>query len=310
MNDPIDRPPTQPASATRASKPVDQGESLVDRIEAVEGFIEIADRLVAVGDLKWTDVEADYRLLATNVALRRQLESLRSAIILARQGFGHLAVSFVRASLEDVIYLGFFVPLPLEDSQKLFLLLGNWDATRSLLAQRAYIGDESMKTLWYPVGFLDAVQLKRNEVRAQLKKLQKHHKWSGGDLPSAAWIAEKAGKKDLYDYLHAATSRSLHFSAGEIMRRGWGHPSGKMITNKPEFRAHLASLALDQLWRLYVETWEVTLPLMEAAAISSDDSSGYTDMEPVLNRLLVLGKVPLVHAHEWNLAPEGLLRAR
>lgn len=310
MNDPVDKPTTQPAGTTGTSELVGHGGSLMDRIKAVEGFIEIAERLIAAGDLKWADVEADYRLLAVNVALRRQLESLRAAVVLAQQDLGHLAVSFVRASLEDVLYLGFFVPLPLDDSQKLFLLLGNWDATRSLLAQRAYIGDEAMKTLWYPAGFLDAVQLKRDAVRDQLKDLRKHHKWSGGALPSAAWIAEKAGKKDIYDYLHAATSRSLHFSAGEIMRRGLGNPSGKMITDKREFRAHLASFALDQLWRLYTETWQVTLPLLEAAAITSDDNLGLADMEPVLNRLLTLGRVPLVHAHEWNLTPEGPLYLR
>jgi hypothetical protein len=278
--------------------------------ERQKSLIEVAGRLVAVGDLKWVDVDADYRLLAINVALRRQLESIRAAVVLARQDLGHLAVAFVRASLEDVIYLSFFVSLALDDSQKLFLLLGNWDMTRSLLAQRAYVGDDVMKELWYPTGLLDAVQLKRDEVRSQLKELQKHYKWPGGDLPSGAWIAEKADQKDLYDYLHAATSRSLHFSAGEIMRRGWGHPSGKLITDKPEFRAHLASFALDQLWRLYVETWKVTLPLMDAAAISSDDSLGFVDMKPVLSRLLALGRVPLVHAHEWNLTPEGPMNLR
>jgi hypothetical protein len=310
MSGSIDMPRAQRTGAPGVSEPVDHGGRLVERVDAVEAFIEVAGRLVAVGDLKWAEVDADYRLLAINVALRRQLESIRAAVVLARQDLGHLAVAFVRASLEDVIYLSFFVSLALDDSQKLFLLLGNWDMTRSLLAQRAYVGDDVMKELWYPTGFLDAVQLKRDEVRSQLKELQKHYKWPGGDLPSGAWIAEKAGQKDLYDYLHAATSRSLHFSAGEIMRRGWGHPSGKLITDKPEFRAHLASFALDQLWRLYVETWKVTLPLMDAAAISSDDSLGSVDMKPVLSRLLALGRVPLVHAHEWNLTPEGPLSLR
>jgi len=62
----------------------------------------------------------------------------------------------VRASLEDVMYLGCFVGLDLVDSQKLFKLLGSWDALRSLLAQRDYVGDEVMAQLWYPTAFLDA----------------------------------------------------------------------------------------------------------------------------------------------------------
>jgi hypothetical protein len=74
---------------------------LVERVDAVEAFIEIAGRLVAVGDLKWVDVEDDYRLLAINVALRRQLESIRAAVVLARQDLGHLAVAFIRASLDE-----------------------------------------------------------------------------------------------------------------------------------------------------------------------------------------------------------------
>jgi hypothetical protein len=154
-------------------------------------------------------------------------------------------VAFVRASLEDVLYLRFFASLSIEDSQKLFGLLSDWDVTRSLLAQRAYIGDDDMKKLWHPTGFLDAVQFKRDNVRVQLKELQQKYKWSGRDISSGAWIVEEADEKELYDYLHAATSRAVHFSAGEIMRRGWGDPTGKMITNMPWFRAHLAVFALD-----------------------------------------------------------------
>ncbi|WP_204017919.1 DUF5677 domain-containing protein [Sphaerimonospora thailandensis] len=308
VEDSRDVPHSEPAAAADLTGLVGHTAGVTERVEAVEAFIDVASRLVAVGDLRWAEVEADFRLLAINVALRRQLESLRAAAMLTRQNFGHLAVVFVRASLEDVIYLSFFGSLTLEESQRLFLLLGNWDATRSLLAQRDYVGDDVMRMLWYPPAFLDAVQAKRDEVRLQLRELKKHYGWPGGDLPPGAWIAERAGQKDLYDYLHAATSRALHFSAGEIMRRGWGHPSGKMITDKPEFREHLASFALDQLWRLYVETWGAAGMLMEGAGISSDDTLDSADMEPVLSRLLTLGKVPLVHAHEWNLAPEGPLR--
>lgn len=309
MSAPNDAPDADSAGAASASDSADVAERLSERVEAVEAFVDIASRLTAVGDLKWADVEADYRLLAINVALRRQLESMRAATTLARQDLGHHAVAFVRASLEDVMYLGFFGSLPLEDSQKLFLLFGAWDTTRSLLAQRGYVGDDVMKSLWYTETFLDAVQLKREEVRSELRLMQQHYRWAGGDLPSGAWVAERVGQTPLYNYLHAATSRSLHFSAGEIMRRGWGDPTGAMITDKPEFRAHLASFALDQLWRLYVDTWHVTSPLMEAAAISTDDGLGFSDIEPVLSRLLSLGKVPLVHAHEWNLTPAGPLRA-
>lgn len=283
--------------------PINRATPLTERIGAVEEFADVAARLLSVGDLRWADVEVEYRLLAVNSALRRQLESIRAAVLLSRQDLGQLAVAFVRASLEDVTYLGFFVRLDLPASQKLFKLMGNWDTVRSLLAQREYVGDEVMARLWYPEAFLDAAVDLRERIKAELQALQKQYRWSGGLLPSGNWIADEAGQRKLYDYLHAATSRALHFSAGEIMRRGWGEPSGKIITDMPEFREHLASFALDQLWRLHVETWKITIPFLEAAGLSSDESLKWDEMKPILDRLADIGKVPLVHAHEWNLSP-------
>ena len=51
----------------------------------------------------------------------------------------------------------------------------------------------------------------------------------------------------------------------------------------------------------------VTTPLLEEAGISSDESLGLEGREPVISRLVTLGKVPLVHAREWNLTPQGPL---
>jgi hypothetical protein len=63
--------------------------------------------MVVVGELKWAAVDANYRLLAINSSLRRQLETIAAAIMLAKQDLGHLAVAFVRGSLEDMMYLTF-----------------------------------------------------------------------------------------------------------------------------------------------------------------------------------------------------------
>jgi hypothetical protein len=294
-------------SVTEGNGPVDRSTSLIERIEAVGEFAEVTGRLLVVGDMKWADMEADFRLLAINNALRRQQETMQAAVLLARQDLGHLAVAFVRASLEDVMYLEFFLSLDLDDSQKLFTLLGIWDSLRSLIAQRNYIGDEEMAQLWYPKAFLDSKIADKEKIKTELKALQKQYKWSGGMLPSGDWIADRAGKQGLYDYLHAATSRALHFSAGEILRRGWGQPSGKLSTDKTEFREHLTHFALDQLWRLHLETWQASEPLLEASGISSDEELTFDVIKPALDRLGAAGKVPLVHAREWNLTPDGPL---
>ena len=73
------------------------------RVEAVEAFVNLADRLFEIRGVEWSAVEHDYRLLAVNAAFRRQLESIKAAVVLTKQNLGHLAVAFVRAALEDVI---------------------------------------------------------------------------------------------------------------------------------------------------------------------------------------------------------------
>lgn len=276
------------------------------RVDAAEEFLRVAERLVILSQLKWADVEADYRLLAINSALRRQLECLSGAVALARSGLGHLAVGYVRPALEDVMYLRFFLRLPLDESQELFVALGTWDQLRSLIAQRNYIGDEQMESLWYPKQFLQEADGAKIQARARLRDLQKKHAWGGGDVPSGAWIADQADERALYDYLFAASSRAIHFSAGEMLRRAWGTPGGILITDKPEFRGHLAEFALDQLVRLYFKTISVVMPLIERSGVTSEEGLEFDEhLKPVLERVMSFGEVPLVHTYEWNLTPDN-----
>ena len=101
------------------------------RVEAVEAFISLADRLFEIHAIEWSAVEDDYRLLAINGAFRRQLESIKAAIVLAKQGLRHIAVTFIRAALEEMIYLKFFLDLDQVASQRLFILLvGGMDFDR------------------------------------------------------------------------------------------------------------------------------------------------------------------------------------
>jgi hypothetical protein len=277
------------------------------RVEAVEAFVSLADRLFEIRAIEWSAVEDDLRLLAINAAFRRQLESIKAAILLTRQSLGHLAVAFVRSALEEVMYLKFFFELDQTDSQKLFILLGRWDGLRSLLSQRAFLGDEVMKNLWYSTEFLDAAETKRSETRKALKELQRQYKWSGGIVPSTDWIAQRVGMRQLYDYLYAATSRILHFSAGEVMRRGWGSPTGQMSTGEPPVREHLAEFALYQLVLLFFEVWNIVDDTSPAGIILAKGVKT-TEMDAVVKRIATLGQVPMVHAAEWNLRPDGPLR--
>ena len=136
-----------------------------------------------------------------------------------------------------------------------------------------------------------------------LRELKQQYGWTGSLLPPGRWVADRAGQRELYDYLAAASSRALRFSAGEITRCGWIEPTGKPVTDKPAFREHLACFALDRLWRLYLDTWQVAVPMLERAGIRNDHSLHDEDMITAVARLRETGSVPLIHAHKWNLPP-------
>ncbi|MEU4673921.1 DUF5677 domain-containing protein [Amycolatopsis sp. NPDC023774] len=279
------------------------------RLAAVETWIAAEKQTFIIGDLSWDTAWSDLRRIAANYVLRRQLEALDATVVLTKAGLGHLAVGFVRPALDELLWMLWIKDLPHRDAQDLLMAMGRSDAIRSLLAQRAYVGDAVMQELWYPVRFLDAQEQQLTPVKDELKRLRGKFNWSGGQLPSASWVAEQSGHKDLYDYLHAATSRALHFSMGEVMRNGWGEPGGKLVTLKPEFRNYRTDFALHHLPMLFLQTAIACSDFLDSAGITGPEDEALAEQLTAAAKALgEFGRVPLVHAHEWNLTPNGPLR--
>lgn len=285
-----------------------EASSLSDRLDAVELWPAEAKRLV-VGTMAWEQSHADLRALAVNYILRRQLEALDATVTLVRADLGHLAVTYVRPALDELLWLAWLDSIPQELSNQLLSAMGRSDAIRSLLAQRAYAGEAAMNELWYPSEFLDAVAAEQPNVAAELRALREQLSWAGTPLPNAAWVAQQTGRSDLYNYLHAATSRALHFSMGDVMRNAWGQPGGIVTTRKFEFQRYRAAFALYQLPVLFLRTAAVAAPYFEQAAVTSSGEMHLgQDILTAAELVANLGRVPLVHASEWNLTPDGPLK--
>jgi hypothetical protein len=172
-----------------AEKPVVSTQADTERARAVGALLTAARRLIEVGDLRWEEVQEDYRLLVVNYVIRRQPESLEAALKLASENLAHLSVAFVRTALEEMLWVRFLASLEVETSQRLLLAMANYDGLRSLLAQRGFVGDDVMASLWYPVEFLDAAERKLVSVKEDLKQLRAELGWRG-TLPSGDWVAE------------------------------------------------------------------------------------------------------------------------
>jgi hypothetical protein len=290
--------------AVDAPIPPETNESSSRRLQALKNFSATVSEAVRLGPLAWDESNPDLRALAINSSVRRQRDAFEGAIALGDAGQGHLAVAFVRAFLEERMWVAFLGSIARAEANELLLAMGRWDAVRALTAQRDYIGDLEMTVrLWYPPGFVDACAATLPDVKAELGRLRDRWGWKG-TIPSAGWVADQVSLRDEYEYLHSATSRALHFSAGEIMRRGWGMPGGILITDKAEFRAHLAEFAYDQLWRQHLGTLLGAVDFLAEAAISApSDFWSNANRDQLISELKGLGRVPLVHAYEWNLTP-------
>lgn len=57
-----------------------------------------------------------------------------------------------------------------------------------------------------------------------------------------------------------------------------------------------------------MSTMEGSMKLLSDAGIMSDDALDEERLLALVNAVLELNMVPLVHAHEWNLTPEGPLK--
>ncbi|MFI6777329.1 DUF5677 domain-containing protein [Nocardia sp. NPDC050412] len=275
------------------------------RLLAVEAWIAAGKQVIVIGDLSWETALTDVRRMAVNYILRRQLEALDATVVLAKAGLGHLAVGFVRPALDELLWMLWVKDLPQQHAQELLTAMGRSDGIRSLMAQRVYVGDAVMQELWYPVAFLDAQKKQQTLLEGVLQGFRKQYGWQRGVLPSASWVAKQSGHEDLYDYLHAAASRALHFSMGEVLRHFWGDPHGKLGALKPEFREYRASFALYQLPKLFIDTASACADFFEDAGLLSGDEALLEPYFAAGRIVAQFAAVPLVDANEWNLSPSG-----
>jgi hypothetical protein len=60
-----------------------------------------------------------------------------------------------------------------------------------------------------------------DSLRSKLNPLKQKYGWRR-DKPSVSQMAKACGLNEVYDYLYAATSRTVHFSPSVLFRMGWG----------------------------------------------------------------------------------------
>jgi hypothetical protein len=182
--------------------------------------------------------------------LVRQIEGYHAITTLVASNLGHMAPAFLRPACEEFFWIKYLNKVPAEAFKELFLAITAAENLRGLTAQQMYIGKRGMKSLGFSTQFVNKAISDYRAINEKIRRIGEGLGWptnveAGGQsaVPTTHWVANQVGEGKLYDYLYSATSRHVHFSMGELLRRPETMDGGALdftAERKRNFRSHFA----------------------------------------------------------------------
>ena len=219
-------------------------------LDSMRPFMESAS------DLPWTPSDG-FLPVIRRATMRRQFDSLEGIADLVAEKRGYTAAPLVRPACEEFIWIKYLASIAPEDSEQLLVCLANKEFLDSLRAQDDYGGRTLTRNLGL-ASFLEDAEARSASLQQRLRALGTRLNWQprtikDGKLPSVSWLAKETGQQRVYKFLYHATSRFVHFSAAELLRRAWGTP-GSVSVRSIHFRDYWAAFALYWGLILFIDT--------------------------------------------------------
>jgi Family of unknown function (DUF5677) len=99
-----------------------------------------------------------------------------------------------------------------------------------------------------------------NPLRQKLNSIKIKYGWQQDkDRPSVSHMAKACGLDEVYDYIYAATSRTVHFSPSVLFRMGWGpeNPDQLYTSSTAHFNGFYAAFNVFYGSYLFVLIYEI-----------------------------------------------------
>jgi hypothetical protein len=145
-----------------------------------------------------------------------------------------------------------------------------------------------MERLGFPPEVVARLRKHLNEGQPQLEALGRRLGWpeknNGVLIPPSlpfSFLAKMVGRADEYDYLYQATSRYVHFSPQQLLRRGWGK-KGRITIDSAHMSEHWASFALYWCFSIFFQT---LLASRIECGLSEFDAQQSAELSIVLSRM-------------------------
>jgi Family of unknown function (DUF5677) len=267
---------------------------LEDLCQGVSDFLEFVGSIMTpIVEFTYVGPEREQSFeMMRRSALRRQFEALEATVRMSKDGYGHFAVTFLRPAYEELLwfeYLGANLP----EANTLLNLLANNEIGENVIAQYDFAGGIEMGGMGFRKSFMRNVRTKHPKFQDQIREVGTRLGWdtSRGVMPTMLFLAQKTNRVKEFQYLYRGTSRFVHFSTMELMRRVWGH-KGKVQIGSSTFTRYWDSFALYWGFRLLLDS-----VVNNAQLFGSHDYADekLTRMLEVVGRF---GKVPIITAGE------------
>jgi hypothetical protein len=285
----------------------------LDIIELTSNVVQEFERLYlsTVGDIDWDQFYSGRLGYVEKVCVVRQCEAIKAALLLAKEGLGHLAVAYVRPACEEYLWLSYLNSVDSQAAEKFIMALMLVENDRSIEAQGQYFGDDWMARNGWPLSYMRSATAASSTAKESIEEIAQALIWPSkktrggkGRTPNTKWIASQTDSARLYEFLYSATSRMLHFSPQEILRRGWGNPAvgnSKIELNSPAYIAYRLDFGLYWLVYLLIHTFTI-LKSGTDQEVLDEEGEGFQQL--LGQWASCLGQVPIILPEELNI-PQG-----
>jgi hypothetical protein len=250
----------------------------------------------AASDLAWNPSDGFLRIVRMAI-LRKQFDSLEVISKLVAEEKGYAAGPLLRPACEELIWIKYLASVAPDDAEEVVNCVGTTEIRESLLKQHNF-GGPSASTILGLTPFVEQATSGQDAVNLRLRILGKRLNWparsvANARLPSVFWLARQTGEERTYAFLYHATSRFVHFSATELLRRAWGRP-GNVSVRSAHFRDYWGAFSLCWGVRLFLDS---AIELCEASGMP-ETGLDKASLLAAAKRIGEFGQVPIITAEE------------
>lgn len=247
------------------------------------------------------NIGAKYYEIVQRAAITRQREALDALVNLCETGHSAFAVCLLRPAYEELVWLE-YLNKHSDIANDLLVKTVRHGIAESLKAQDEYLGRKEMRRLGFSMRFLKFHLANEQTLKMALRHLGSRLGWRNGAYsPSFAFLSRQVGREKEYSYIYHATSRFVHFSPHELVRRAWGNPT-EVTIGSAHFVGYWSAFSLHWGLRIYINT---CLACSELIGSKEEGPEIYEELEKLLSDYLP--PVPIITNEEleWPWADAG-----